>query len=114
MSTPVSVENPANLTPEEKAAVIAQIKKDNADNERLKGLPDSAFTVNSDGTVSVDYSAGGVNVDGATDIIKNATTNLADTRNEAKAEIDTKLAEHKKLSKQNGMKRFLKLMMTFP
>ncbi|MFX3656190.1 DUF1542 domain-containing protein [Streptococcus suis] len=96
VSTPVSVENPANLTPEEKAAVIAQIKKDNADNERLKGLPDSAFTVNSDGTVSVDYSAGDVNVDGATDIIKNATTNLADTRNEAKAEIDTKLAENKK------------------
>ncbi|HHT7774415.1 TPA: DUF1542 domain-containing protein, partial [Streptococcus suis] len=96
VSTPVSVENPANLTPEEKAAVIAQIKKDNADNEKLKALPDSAFTVNSDGTVSVDYSAGGVNVDGATDIIKNATTNLADTRNEAKAEIDRKLAENKK------------------
>ncbi|HEM6184899.1 TPA: DUF1542 domain-containing protein, partial [Streptococcus suis] len=96
VSTPVSVENPANLTPEEKAAVIAQIKKDNADNEKLKALPDSAFTVNSDGTVSVDYSAGGVNVDGATDIIKNATANLADTRNEAKAEIDKKLAENKK------------------
>ncbi|HEL2505950.1 TPA: DUF1542 domain-containing protein [Streptococcus suis] len=96
VSTPVSVENPANLTPEEKVAVIAQIKKDNADNEKLKALPDSAFTVNSDGTVSVDYSAGGVNVDGATDIIKNATTNLADTRNEAKAEIDRKLAENKK------------------
>ncbi|MFX4014697.1 hypothetical protein ACJBZ1_10680, partial [Streptococcus suis] len=45
VSTPVSVENPDNLTPEEKAAVIAQIKKDNADNEGLKGLPDSAFTV---------------------------------------------------------------------
>ncbi|HEM5499971.1 TPA: DUF1542 domain-containing protein, partial [Streptococcus suis] len=96
VSTPVSVENPANLTPEEKAAVIAQIKKDNADNEKLKALPDSAFTVNSDGTVSVDYSAGGDNVDGVTDIIKNATTNLADTRNEAKAEIDKKLAENKK------------------
>ncbi|WP_260619138.1 DUF1542 domain-containing protein [Streptococcus sp. 2018037] len=95
VSTPVSVENPANLTPEEKAAVIAQIKKDNADNEKLKALPESAFTVNSDGTVSVDYSAGGVNVDGATDIIKNATANLADTRNEAKAKIDAKLAETK-------------------
>ncbi|CYY80382.1 DUF1542 domain-containing protein [Streptococcus suis] len=109
VSTPVSVENPANLTPEEKAAVIAQIKKDNADNERLKGLPDSAFTVNSDGTVSVDYSAGGVNVDGATDIIKNATTNLADTRNEAKAEIDTKLAEHKKAIEAKRDEAFSKI-----
>nr|CAA50714.1 EF [Streptococcus suis] len=109
VSTPVSVENPANLTPEEKAAVIAQIKKDNADNERLKGLPDSAFTVNSDGTVSVDYSAGGVNVDGATDIIKNAATNLADTRNQAKAEIDTKLAEHKKAIEAKRDEAFSKI-----
>ncbi|HEL2164962.1 TPA: DUF1542 domain-containing protein, partial [Streptococcus suis] len=109
VSTPVTVGDPANLTPEEKAAVIAQIKKDNADNERLKGLPDSAFTVNSDGTVSVDYSAGGVNVDGATDIIKNATTNLADTRNEAKAEIDTKLAEHKKAIEAKRDEAFSKI-----
>ncbi|MCB2862680.1 DUF1542 domain-containing protein [Streptococcus suis] len=96
VSTPVTVGDPANLTPEEKAAVIAQIKSDNADNERLKALPESAFTVNSDGTVSVDYSVGGDNVDGATDTIKNATTKLAGTQNEAKAEIDRKLAENKK------------------
>ncbi|HFI0101162.1 TPA: DUF1542 domain-containing protein, partial [Streptococcus suis] len=95
VSTPVAVGDPAKLTLEEKAAVIAQIKDDNADNERLKALPESAFTVNSDGTVSVDYSAGGDNVDGVTDTIQNATTKLADIQNEAKAKIDAKLAETK-------------------
>ncbi|HEL1655271.1 TPA: DUF1542 domain-containing protein, partial [Streptococcus suis] len=95
MTTPVAVVDPANLTAEEKAAVIAQLKKDNADNEKLNALPDTAFTVNSDGTVSVDYSAGSADVDAVTDKVANATVKLADAQNEAKAAIDTKLAEEK-------------------
>ncbi|HEM5226903.1 TPA: DUF1542 domain-containing protein [Streptococcus suis] len=95
MTTPVAVVDPANLTTEEKAAVIEQLKKDNADNQRLQDLPDTAFTVNPDGTVSVDYSAGGTNIDAVTDTVKNATVKLADAQNEAKAEIDAKLAEEK-------------------
>ncbi|MFX3733560.1 hypothetical protein ACJBQY_10670, partial [Streptococcus suis] len=50
-----------------------------------------------------------VNVDGATDIIKNATTNLAATRNEAKAEIDTKLDEHKKAIEAKRDEAFSKI-----
>ncbi len=42
-------------------------------------------------------------------IIKNATTNLADTRNEAKAEIDTKLAEHKKAIEAKRDEAFSKI-----
>ncbi|MFI3114091.1 hypothetical protein, partial [Streptococcus suis] len=92
VTTPVAVVDPANLTTEEKAAVIAQLKKDNADNQRLQDLPDSAFTVNADGTVSVDYSAGGTNIDAVTDTVQNATVKLADAQKEAK---DAKLAEEK-------------------
>ncbi|MDG4502129.1 DUF1542 domain-containing protein, partial [Streptococcus suis] len=95
VSTPVAVVDPANLTPDEKAAVIKQLKEDNADNQRLQDLPDSAFTVNADGTVSVDYSAGSAGVDAVTDKVANATVKLADAQNEAKAAIDTKLAEEK-------------------
>ncbi|MFM0787296.1 YSIRK-type signal peptide-containing protein, partial [Streptococcus suis] len=95
MTTPVAVVDPANLTADEKAAVIAQLKKDNADNEKLNALPDTAFTVNADGTVSVDYSAGNAGVDAVTDKVANATVKLADAQNEAKAAIDTKLAEEK-------------------
>ncbi|MFM0791172.1 DUF1542 domain-containing protein, partial [Streptococcus suis] len=95
MTTPVAVVDPANLTTEEKAAVIAQLKKDNADNQRLQDLPDTAFTVNPDGTVSVDYSAGGTNIDAVTDKVANATVKLADEQKKAKDAIDTKLAEEK-------------------
>ncbi|HEM5065164.1 TPA: DUF1542 domain-containing protein, partial [Streptococcus suis] len=95
MTTPVAVVDPANLTTEEKAAVIEQLKKDNADNQRLQDLPDTAFTVNPDGTVSVDYSAGGTNIDAVTDTVQNATVKLADAQKEAKDAIDTKLAEEK-------------------
>ncbi|MBY5030798.1 DUF1542 domain-containing protein, partial [Streptococcus suis] len=95
VSTPVAVVDPANLTTEEKAAVIKQLKEDNKDNQRLQDLPESAFTVNADGTVSVDYSAGSADVDAVTDKVANATVKLADAQNEAKAAIDTKLAEEK-------------------
>ncbi|HEM4769026.1 TPA: DUF1542 domain-containing protein, partial [Streptococcus suis] len=95
MTTPVAVVDPANLTTEEKAAVIEQLKKDNADNEKLNALPDTAFTVNADGTVSVDYSAGNADVDAVKDEVANATVKLADEQNKAKAAIDTKLAEEK-------------------
>ncbi|WP_105158540.1 DUF1542 domain-containing protein, partial [Streptococcus suis] len=95
MTTPVAVVDLANLTADEKAAVIAQLKKDNADNEKLNALPDTAFTVNADGTVSVDYSAGNADVDAVKDKVANATVKLADEQNEAKAEIDAKLAEEK-------------------
>ncbi|HEM2768972.1 TPA: DUF1542 domain-containing protein, partial [Streptococcus suis] len=95
MTTPVAVVDPANLTAEEKAAVIAQLKKDNADNAKLNALPDTAFTVNSDGTVSVDYSAGSADVDAVTDKVANATVKLADEQKKAKDAIDTKLAEEK-------------------
>ncbi|MGQ7333968.1 DUF1542 domain-containing protein, partial [Streptococcus suis] len=95
VTTPVAVVDPANLTTEEKAAVIAQLKKDNADNQRLQDLPDTAFTVNPDGTVSVDYSAGGTNIDAVTDTVQNATVKLADAQKEAKDAIDAKLAEEK-------------------
>ncbi|MGQ7369843.1 DUF1542 domain-containing protein, partial [Streptococcus suis] len=95
VTTPVAVVDPANLTTEEKAAVIKQLKEDNADNQRLQDLPDTAFTVNPDGTVSVDYSAGGTNIDAVKDKVANATVKLADAQNEAKAAIDTKLAEEK-------------------
>ncbi|MFM0793579.1 DUF1542 domain-containing protein, partial [Streptococcus suis] len=95
VTTPVAVVDPANLTADEKAAVIAQLKKDNADNQRLQDLPDSAFTVNADGTVSVDYSAGGTNIDAVKDEVKNATVKLADAQKEAKDAIDAKLAEEK-------------------
>ncbi|HEM4277296.1 TPA: DUF1542 domain-containing protein, partial [Streptococcus suis] len=95
METPVAVVDPANLTAEEKAAVIKQLKEDNADNQRLQDLPESAFTVNADGTVSVDYSAGGTNIDAVTDTVKNATVKLADAQKEAKDAIDAKLAEEK-------------------
>ncbi|HFI0123398.1 TPA: DUF1542 domain-containing protein, partial [Streptococcus suis] len=95
VSTPVAVVDPANLTTEEKAAVIAQLKKDNADNEKLNALPDTAFTVNADGTVSVDYSAGNTGVDAVTDTVQNATVKLADAQKEAKDAIDAKLAEEK-------------------
>ncbi|HFU4519375.1 TPA: DUF1542 domain-containing protein, partial [Streptococcus suis] len=95
VTTPVAVVDPANLTTEEKAAVIAQLKKDNADNQRLQDLPESAFTVNADGTVSVDYSAGGTNIDAVKDEVQNATVKLADAQKEAKDAIDAKLAEEK-------------------
>ncbi|MGU8055912.1 DUF1542 domain-containing protein, partial [Streptococcus suis] len=95
MTTPVAVVDPANLTTEEKAAVIKQLKEDNADNEKLNALPDTAFTVNADGTVSVDYSAGGTNIDAVTDTVQNATVKLADAQKEAKDAIDAKLAEEK-------------------
>ncbi|MFI3102398.1 DUF1542 domain-containing protein, partial [Streptococcus suis] len=95
VTTPVAVVDPANLTTEEKAAVIKQLKEDNADNQRLQDLPDTAFTVNPDGTVSVDYSAGGTNIDAVTDTVQNATVKLADAQKEAKDAIDTKLAEEK-------------------
>ncbi|NQK58239.1 DUF1542 domain-containing protein [Streptococcus suis] len=95
MTTPVAVVDPANLTTEEKAAVIKQLKEDNADNQRLQDLPDTAFTVNPDGTVSVDYSAGGTNIDAVTDTVQNATVKLADAQKEAKDAIDAKLAEEK-------------------
>ncbi|HEM5056705.1 TPA: DUF1542 domain-containing protein, partial [Streptococcus suis] len=95
VSTPVAVVDPANLTTDEKAAVIAQLKKDNADNEKLNALPDTAFTVNADGTVSVDYSAGNTGVDAVTDKVANATVKLADEQKKAKDAIDTKLAEEK-------------------
>ncbi|HFI0769042.1 TPA: DUF1542 domain-containing protein, partial [Streptococcus suis] len=95
MTTPVAVVDPANLTADEKAAVIAQLKKDNADNEKLNALPDTAFTVNPDGTVSVDYSAGNTGVDAVTDKVANATVKLADEQKKAKDAIDTKLAEEK-------------------
>ncbi|HEL1593394.1 TPA: DUF1542 domain-containing protein, partial [Streptococcus suis] len=95
MTTPVAVVDPANLTTEEKAAVIKQLKEDNADNQRLQDLPDTAFTVNPDGTVSVDYSAGGTNIDAVTDKVANATVKLADEQKKAKDAIDTKLAEEK-------------------
>ncbi|NQO27706.1 DUF1542 domain-containing protein, partial [Streptococcus suis] len=92
--TPIPVADQAHLTPTEKKAVIDAVKEANPNNAKLQALPESAFTVNSDGSVSVNYS--GENVDGATDTIKNATTKLAGTQNEAKAEIDRKLAENKK------------------
>ncbi|HEM4425072.1 TPA: DUF1542 domain-containing protein, partial [Streptococcus suis] len=95
MTTPVAVVDPANLTADEKAAVIAQLKKDNADNEKLNALPDTAFTVNADGTVSVDYSAGNADVDAVKDEVANATVKLADEQKKAKDAIDTKLAEEK-------------------
>ncbi|HEM6180555.1 TPA: DUF1542 domain-containing protein, partial [Streptococcus suis] len=95
MTTPVAVVDPANLTADEKAAVIAQLKKDNADNQRLQDLPESAFTVNTDGTVSVDYSAGNADVDAVKDEVANATVKLADEQKKAKDAIDTKLAEEK-------------------
>ncbi|HFI0497173.1 TPA: DUF1542 domain-containing protein, partial [Streptococcus suis] len=95
MTTPVAVVDPANLTADEKAAVIAQLKKDNADNAKLNDLPDTAFTVNADGTVSVDYSAGNTGVDAVTDKVANATVKLADEQKKAKDAIDTKLAEEK-------------------
>ncbi|HEM5103097.1 TPA: DUF1542 domain-containing protein, partial [Streptococcus suis] len=95
MTTPVAVVDPANLTADEKAVVIAQLKKDNADNEKLNALPDTAFTVNADGTVSVDYSAGNTGVDAVTDKVANATVKLADEQKKAKDAIDTKLAEEK-------------------
>ncbi|HEL1579770.1 TPA: DUF1542 domain-containing protein [Streptococcus suis] len=95
MTTPVAVVDPANLTADEKAAVIAQLKKDNADNEKLNALPDTAFTVNADGTVSVGYSAGNTGVDAVTDKVANATVKLADEQKKAKDAIDTKLAEEK-------------------
>ncbi|HEM6262616.1 TPA: DUF1542 domain-containing protein, partial [Streptococcus suis] len=95
VTTPVAVVDPANLTADEKAAVIAQLKKDNADNEKLNALPDTAFTVNADGTVSVDYSAGNTGVDAVTDKVANATVKLADEQKKAKDAIDTKLAEEK-------------------
>ncbi|HFI0704421.1 TPA: DUF1542 domain-containing protein, partial [Streptococcus suis] len=95
VSTPVAVVDPANLTAEEKAAVIKQLKEDNADNQRLQDLPESAFTVNADGTVSVDYSKGDATIDAVKDTVQNATVKLADAQNEAKAEIDAKLAEEK-------------------
>ncbi|HEM4422361.1 TPA: DUF1542 domain-containing protein [Streptococcus suis] len=92
--TPIPVAEQAHLTPTEKKAVVDAVKEANPGNAKLQALPESAFTVNSDGSVSVNYS--GENVDGATDTIKNATTKLAGTQNEAKAEIDRKLAENKK------------------
>ncbi|HEM5322799.1 TPA: DUF1542 domain-containing protein, partial [Streptococcus suis] len=92
--TPIPVADQSHLTPTEKKAVIDAVKEANPNNAKLQALPESAFTVNSDGSVSVNYS--GENVDGATDTIKNATTKLAGTQNEAKAEIDRKLAENKK------------------
>ncbi|HEM6251443.1 TPA: DUF1542 domain-containing protein [Streptococcus suis] len=92
--TPIPVADQAHLTPTEKKAVVDAVKEANPGNAKLQALPESAFTVNSDGSVSVNYS--GENVDGATDTIKNATTKLAGTQNEAKAEIDRKLAENKK------------------
>ncbi|MFM0602022.1 DUF1542 domain-containing protein, partial [Streptococcus suis] len=95
VTTPVAVVDPANLTADEKAAVIAQLKKDNADNQRLQDLPDTAFTVNPDGTVSVDYSAGNTGVDAVKDEVANATVKLADEQKKAKDAIDTKLAEEK-------------------
>ncbi|HHT7735238.1 TPA: DUF1542 domain-containing protein, partial [Streptococcus suis] len=95
MTTPVAVVDPANLTTEEKAAVIAQLKKDNADNEKLNALPDTAFTVNADGTVSVDYSGSDATIDAVTDTVANATVKLADEQKKAKDAIDTKLAEEK-------------------
>ncbi|WP_174850858.1 DUF1542 domain-containing protein, partial [Streptococcus suis] len=95
VTTPVAVVDPANLTTEEKVAVIKQLKEDNADNQRLQDLPDTAFTVNPDGTVSVDYSAGGTNIDAVTDTVQNATVKLADAQKEAKDAIDAKLAEEK-------------------
>ncbi|MFM0775849.1 DUF1542 domain-containing protein, partial [Streptococcus suis] len=95
VSTPVAVVDPANLTTEEKAAVIAQLKKDNADNEKLNALPDTAFTVNPDGTVSVDYSGSDATIDAVTDTVANATVKLADEQKKAKDAIDTKLAEEK-------------------
>ncbi|HFI0584355.1 TPA: DUF1542 domain-containing protein [Streptococcus suis] len=95
VTTPVAVVDPANLTADEKAAVIKQLKEDNADNQRLQDLPDTAFTVNADGTVSVDYSKGDTNIDGVTDTVKNATVKLADAQKEAKDAIDAKLAEEK-------------------
>ncbi|HEL2491246.1 TPA: DUF1542 domain-containing protein, partial [Streptococcus suis] len=95
MTTPVAVVDPANLTADEKAAVIAQLKKDNADNAKLNALPDTAFTVNPDGTVSVDYSGSDATIDAVTDTVANATVKLADEQNKAKAAIDTKLAEEK-------------------
>ncbi|MFX3889199.1 DUF1542 domain-containing protein, partial [Streptococcus suis] len=95
VTTPVAVVDPANLTADEKAAVIAQLKKDNADNEKLNALPDTAFTVNADGTVSVDYSAGNADVDAVKDEVANATVKLADEQKKAKDAIDTKLAEEK-------------------
>ncbi|HEL1542995.1 TPA: DUF1542 domain-containing protein, partial [Streptococcus suis] len=95
VTTPVAVVDPANLTTEEKAAVIAQLKKDNADNAKLNALPDTAFTVNADGTVSVDYSKGDATIDAVTDKVANATVKLADAQKEAKDAIDAKLAEEK-------------------
>ncbi|MGC4430727.1 DUF1542 domain-containing protein, partial [Streptococcus suis] len=95
MTTPVAVVDPANLTTEEKAAVIKQLKKDNADNEKLNALPDTAFTVNADGTVSVDYSKGDTTIDAVKDTVQNATVKLADAQKEAKDAIDAKLAEEK-------------------
>ncbi|HFR3926672.1 TPA: DUF1542 domain-containing protein [Streptococcus suis] len=92
--TPIPVADQAHLTPTEKKAVVDAVKEANPGNAKLQALPESAFTVNSDGSVSVNYS--GENVDGATDTIKNATTKLAGTQNEAKVEIDRKLAENKK------------------
>ncbi|HEL2219565.1 TPA: DUF1542 domain-containing protein, partial [Streptococcus suis] len=92
--TAIPVADQSHLTPTEKKAVIDAVKEANPNNAKLLALPESAFTVNSDGSVSVNYS--GDNVDGATDTIKNATTKLADTQNKAKAEIDAKLAENKK------------------
>ncbi|HEM5089898.1 TPA: DUF1542 domain-containing protein, partial [Streptococcus suis] len=95
MTTPVAVVDPANLTADEKAVVIAQLKKDNADNKRLQDLPDTAFTVNPDGTVSVDYSGSDATIDAVTDTVVNATVKLADEQKKAKDAIDTKLAEEK-------------------
>ncbi|HFI0772622.1 TPA: DUF1542 domain-containing protein, partial [Streptococcus suis] len=95
VTTPVAVVDPANLTAEEKAAVIKQLKEDNADNQRLQDLPESAFTVNADGTVSVDYSKGDATIDAVKDTVQNATVKLADAQKEAKDAIDAKLAEEK-------------------
>ncbi|MFX3677633.1 hypothetical protein ACJBXH_09195 [Streptococcus suis] len=79
--TPIPVADQAHLTPTEKKAVVDAVKEANPGNAKLQALPESAFTVNSDGSVSVNYS--GENVDGATDTIKNGSLSTVVGRRKA-------------------------------
>ncbi|MGQ7383327.1 DUF1542 domain-containing protein [Streptococcus suis] len=90
---PIPVVDQANLTPEEKAAVIKAVKDANPNNAYLQNLPDTAFTVNDDGSVSVNYTDEAKKINGATDTLPGATATLANYKDTAKDKIDDKLAE---------------------
>ncbi|HFI0796180.1 TPA: DUF1542 domain-containing protein [Streptococcus suis] len=83
---PVPVTNQASLTPAEKAAVIQAVKDANPNNNKLQALPETAFTVNSDGSVSVNY--GDNNVNGVTTSLSGATVPLTQVKEESKQAIE--------------------------